>query len=83
DQPDSSVDAAGWTTLLNLLKSRRRVRPLNGVVVALSVDTLLGSNEHDLERHARHVHSRLQDIQQTLHVDIPIYLVLTHADRIP
>ncbi|GAB5343376.1 type VI secretion system membrane subunit TssM [Pseudomonas fluorescens] len=83
DQPDSSVDAAGWTTLLNLLKSRRRVRPLNGVVVALSVDTLLGSNEHDLERHARHVHSRLQDIQQTLHVDIPIYLVLTQADRIP
>lgn len=83
DQPDSSVDAVGWATLLSLLKSRRRVRPLNGVVVALSVDTLLGSNEHDLELHARQVHSRLQDIQQTLHVDIPIYLVLTQADRIP
>lgn len=53
------------------------------MVVTLSVDTLLGSNEHDLERHARHVHSRLQDIQQTLHIDIPVYLVLTHADHIP
>ena len=83
DQPDRAVDAAGWSTLLGLLKSRRRVRPLNGVVVTLSVDTLLGSNEHDLERHARHVHSRLQDIQQTLHIDIPVYLVLTHADHIP
>lgn len=82
-QPDRVVDAAGWSTLLGLLKSRRRVRPLNGVVVTLSVDTLLGSNEHDLERHARHVHSRLQDIQQTLHIDIPVYLVLTHADHIP
>lgn len=81
-QPDHAVDAAGWSTLLGLLRSRRRVRPLNGVVVTLSVDTLLGSNEHDLELHARQVHSRLQDIQQTLHVDVPVYLVLTQADRL-
>jgi type VI secretion system protein ImpL len=81
-QPDPSVDAAGWSTLLGLLKARRRARPLNGVVVTLSVDTLLGSNEHDLEMQARHVHSRLQDIQQSLHVDVPVYLVLTQADRL-
>ena len=81
-QPDSSVDAAGWATLLNLLRWRRRVRPLNGVVVTLSVDTLLSINEYDLDHHARRVHSRLQEIQQTLHVDVPIYLVLTQADRL-
>lgn len=82
DQPDSSVDGAGWSTLLGLLKTRRRTRPLNGVVVTLSVDTLLSSNEHDLDLHARHVHNRLQDIQQTLQVDVPVYLVLTQADRL-
>ncbi|MBK3478588.1 type VI secretion system membrane subunit TssM [Pseudomonas sp. MF6751] len=81
-QPDSLVDAAGWATLLNLLRWRRRVRPLNGVVVTLSVDTLLSINEYDLDHHARRVHSRLQEIQQTLHVDVPIYLVLTQADRL-
>ena len=82
DQPDSAVDAAGWSTLLGLLKSRRRAHPLNGVVLTLSVDTLVSRNEHDLELHARHVHNRLQDIQQTLRVDIPVYLVLTQADRL-
>jgi len=41
-QPDSTLDAAGWSMLLRLLRQRRRVRPLNGVVVALSVETLLG-----------------------------------------
>ncbi|WP_426108010.1 type VI secretion system membrane subunit TssM [Pseudomonas sp. TWR1-1-4] len=81
-QPDSSVDEAGWSTLLDMLKRRRRSRPLNGVVVTLSVDTLSSSNEHDLERHARHVRTRLQDIQQTLHVDVPVYLVLTQSDRL-
>ncbi|WP_411380553.1 type VI secretion system membrane subunit TssM [Pseudomonas sp. MPB26] len=81
-QPDPSVDATGWTALLGLLKSRRRGRPLNGVVVTLSVDTLSSSNEHDLERHARDVRTRLHEIQQTLHVDVPVYLVLTQADRL-
>lgn len=81
-QPDPSVDAAGWSTLLGLLKSWRRTRPLNGVVVTLSVDTLARSNEHDLELHARHVRTRLQEIQQTLQVDVPVYLVLTQADRL-
>lgn len=82
-QPESSVDGAGWSTFLGLLKARRQARPLNGVVVTLAVETLLGSNEHDLDLHARQVRTRLQDIQQTLHLDVPIYLVLTQADRLP
>src|SRR5476651_1264108 len=81
-QPDSRVDGAGWSTLLGLLKARRRTRPLNGVVVALSMDTLLHGSERDLENDARAVQSRLQEIQQTLHVDLPIYLVVTQADRL-
>lgn len=81
-QPDSSVDGAGWSMLLGLLKVRRRTRPLNGVVVALSMETLLHGSERDLENDARAVQSRLQDIQQTLHVDLPIYLVVTQADRL-
>lgn len=77
------VDGAGWSTLLELLKNRRRSRPLEGVLVALSVDTLLNGSEQELEILARQVHSRLQDIQLTLHVDLPVYLILTQADRWP
>jgi len=82
-QPDSRADAAGWSTLLKLLKARRRVRPLNGVVVTLSMDALLHAGEHALDTQARKVHSRLLEIQQTLHVDLPVYLVVTQADRLP
>lgn len=82
-QPDGASDAAGWATLLGLLRTRRKASPLAGVVVTLSVQTLLASHEHDLDLHARQVHGRLQEIRQALHVDVPIYLVLTHADRLP
>jgi type VI secretion system protein ImpL len=82
-QPDSQVDGAGWSTLLELLKVRRRTRPLNGVVVALSTDTLLHGSERQLENEARAVQSRLLEIRQTLHVEVPIYLVVTQADRLP
>lgn len=82
-QPDAAVDGAGWSTLLHLLRARCRARPLNGVVVALSVDSLLAGNTHDLDVLARQVHSRLQEIRQTLHVDVPVTLVLTKVDRLP
>ncbi|NWC94442.1 MULTISPECIES: type VI secretion system membrane subunit TssM [unclassified Pseudomonas] len=82
-QPDSRVDSAGWSTLLGLLKRRSGTRPLNGVVVTLSMDTLLHGSERELESDARAVQSRLQEIRQTLHVDVPIYLVVTQADRLP
>ncbi|QHF44651.1 type VI secretion protein VasK [Pseudomonas sp. S35] len=82
-QADRSVEGVGWSTFLGLLKTRHRAHPLNGVVVTLAVQTLLGSNELDVELQARHVHNRLQDIQHRLHVDVPVYLVLTQADRLP
>lgn len=82
-QPDGTPDAAGWATLLGLLRARRRSSPLNGVVVTLSVQALLASNEHDLDLHARQLHARLQEIRQTLRVDVPVYLVLTQADHLP
>lgn len=82
-QAADGVDGAGWSMLLELLKRRSRSRPLEGVLVALSMDTLLNGGEQELEILARQVHSRLQDIQQTLRVGLPIYLVLTQADRLP
>lgn len=82
-QPDAAVDGAGWSTLLHLLRARCRASPLNGVVVTLSVDSLLAGNTHDLDVLARQVYSRVQEIRQTLHVDVPVTLVLTKVDRLP
>ncbi|WP_419712595.1 type VI secretion system membrane subunit TssM [Pseudomonas sp. NFX224] len=79
-QSDSNVDASAWTTLLGLLHTRRRNRPLNGVLVTLPVQSLLSRNQEAL---AKQVQSRLQEMRQTLRVDLPVYLVISRTDELP
>ena len=82
-QPDVDVDADGWATLLGLLRKRRRTRPLNGVLVTLPVQMLLAHDSEALQMLARNVRARLQEVQQTLHIELPVYLVLSKADQQP
>ncbi|MFJ4143265.1 type VI secretion system membrane subunit TssM [Pseudomonas sp. NPDC089734] len=81
-QQDAEVDGSAWNTLLGLLRKRRRGRPLNGVLVTIPVEMLLAGDEQGLETLARQVRSRLQEIHQKLHVDVPVYLVLSKADKL-
>lgn len=81
-QPDPEVDGSAWSTLLDLLRKRRRNRPLNGVLVTIPVETLVEGSEQQLEALARQVRARLQDVHQKLHVDVPVYLVLSKADSL-
>ena len=81
-QPGDEVDASAWHALLGLLRKRRRERPLNGVLVTLPVDKLLSGAEEDLSVLADQVRSRLQEVHQTLHIDLPVYLVLSKADTL-
>jgi len=81
-QADADVDGSAWSTLLDLLRKRRRNRPLNGVLVTVAVETLLCPDEKALEHLADQVRARLQEVHSTLHVDVPIYLVLSKADKL-
>jgi type VI secretion system protein ImpL len=82
NQPDAEVDSNAWNTLLDLLRKRRRNRPLNGVLVTIPVEMLQGPAEPRLEALAHQVRARLQEVHQKLHVDLPIYLVLSKADQL-
>lgn len=77
-----TVDTHAWNTLLDLLRKGRRDRPLNGVLVTIPAHILL-NDEQDIESLAHSVRARLQEVHQKLHVDVPIYLVLSKADGLP
>ncbi|MBC7211674.1 MAG: type VI secretion system membrane subunit TssM, partial [Pseudomonas sp.] len=81
NQSDSEIDGSAWRVLLDQLRLRRRNRPLNGVVVTVPLDTLLGG-EAAVDELAQNVRSRLQELRQRLHVELPVYLVLSKTDRL-
>jgi len=79
------VDKRSWNTLLDLLRTRRRNRPLNGIIVTVPADLLrknAGPELEALNALKSSVRERLKDIRQQLRVDLPVYLVLSKTDKI-
>lgn len=81
-QARPAVDGSAWTTLLGMLRGRRRLRPINGVLVTVPIDVLLDAQELRVEELAAVVRSRLEEVHRHLQVEVPVYLVLTKADAL-
>ncbi|CAN1606181.1 type VI secretion system membrane subunit TssM [Pseudomonas mediterranea] len=82
-QVDTEVDGSAWNTLLERLRKRRRNRPLSGVLVTVPIELLHRGSEDEVITLACHIRGRLQEMQRQLHMDAPIYLVLSKADCVP
>ena len=79
---DSETDAAGWRGFLKLLRKHRRRQPLNGAIVMLGMDTLIQSSGTERLHHARVIRRRLRELDEAFGLRVPVYIVLTKADRI-
>ncbi|MCI0993430.1 type VI secretion system membrane subunit TssM [Pseudomonas corrugata] len=82
-QADTEVDSSAWNTLLERLRKRRRSRPLSGVLVTVPVEVLRRGSEDEVITLACQIRGRLQEMQRQLHVDVPIYLILSKTDSVP
>jgi type VI secretion system protein ImpL len=79
---DRAGDGAAWLGFLDLLKKHRPREPINGVVVAFGVDDLVTADAAGLEAAAAVVRARLNELGARLGLHLPVYLLLTKADRI-
>lgn len=79
---DAAADQASWTSFLDLLKKGRADQPINGVILAFSVEDMMNTSQDMLARHAKTVRSRLGEIHETLKIDFPVYVLFTKADLI-
>ncbi|HKJ17021.1 MAG TPA: type VI secretion system membrane subunit TssM [Xanthomonadales bacterium] len=77
---DEKVDNAAWLGFLRMLRKNRKRRPINGIVVAISIDELSRSSEVDRERAAVAVRARVQELYEQLGVRFPIYVMFTKCD---
>ncbi len=83
EQREDSVDADLWQAFLRLFRKQRWKRPINGVVLTVSVDTLFEKSEQELEHFAKQLRIRFDELSETFMSTIPIYLFVTKSDRVP
>lgn len=76
----AEVDKAAWTGFLQLLKKHRRRRPINGVIVALSVLDLLQQSDSERMAQAHAIRERIKELHERLGIRFPIYVMVTKCD---
>jgi type VI secretion system protein ImpL len=75
-----AVDEAGWKGFLELVKKYRPRRPINGVLVTMSVDDFLRWKEDEIQRYAKALRQRIIELYSLLGVQFPVYMLFTKCD---
>jgi len=75
-----AVDAAAWTGFLKLLKSTRPRQPINGALIAISLNDLATMKEAERQSHARTIKQRIRELHDELGIRFPIYVLFTKLD---
>lgn len=75
-------DRREWLSFLNLLKRYRSKAPINGIVIAASVQELLQSGPEFAIDLAKQLRQRVQELTGELGVFAPVYVLFTKADLI-
>ncbi|MFH1144465.1 MAG: type VI secretion system membrane subunit TssM, partial [Candidatus Eisenbacteria bacterium] len=80
--PVEADDTAEWLAFLDLLKRHRGRKPLNGLLVGISIADLIGASDEELDNHAHRIRSRIDELIQRLGITFPVYVVFTKCDLI-
>ncbi|MFN3330405.1 MAG: type VI secretion protein IcmF/TssM N-terminal domain-containing protein, partial [Pyrinomonadaceae bacterium] len=81
-QSENPTDVQEWLSLLETIKKHRPERPIDGMIVSVSVEKLMLSDEKQIEEQAKILRVRIDEAMKAAGVRFPVYLVFTHADAI-
>jgi len=76
------IDSSAWEGFLNLLKKHRRRRPINGAIIAISLQQLLTQSEEERIKHANTIRNRIDELMEKLEIRFPVYLMFTKCDLV-
>ncbi|MGE4659266.1 MAG: type VI secretion protein IcmF/TssM N-terminal domain-containing protein, partial [Arenicellales bacterium] len=74
-------DGEEWRVLLKTLEKHHRQKPINGILLCLSISDIMAADEGwDLESITTKLRTRLAEMMRHLGVNSPIYVVFTKCD---
>src|SRR5688572_20181064 len=77
---DATADSAAWAEFLGLLRKYRKRRPVNGVILTISAQDLMTQGAP--EGHVDAARRRLNELNRELHIQLPVYLMVTKCDLV-
>lgn len=79
---EADVDKSAWSGFLSMLRDKRSRRPINGVLLALSIEDILTGNDNELEQVAKTLRNRIEELYNELGIAPPVYLMFTKCDML-
>ncbi|MEO6708749.1 MAG: type VI secretion protein IcmF/TssM N-terminal domain-containing protein, partial [Planctomycetota bacterium] len=76
------ADQVEWEAFLDLLTSFRPICPANGILLVIPCDSLLTDSPDVARQKANKIQGALLTLAKKLDAQLPIYLVLTKADKL-
>jgi type VI secretion system protein ImpL len=77
---DAKADRKSWLSFLAMLRANRPRQPINGVLVAISIEDILKLSTAEVNAHADAIRKRLTELHEELKVTFPVYAVFTKMD---
>lgn len=74
------VDRGAWLGFLKLLKTYRKRRPINGVLVCVSLPDLATQSEAQTQQQSQAIRLRIRELHEQLGIRFPIYFLFTKCD---
>jgi type VI secretion system protein ImpL len=80
--PKNEVEQSRWYRFLRLLRTHRALQPINGLIIALPVDTLAAKRQEEMRLEAAELRKRVDEAIRELGIDFPVYLLITRCDTL-
>ncbi len=75
-------DQSEWLAFLDMLRKYRSEKPLNGLIVAISVPDIIDANDTQLESMGKKLRARIDEVMTKLGMVLPVYVIITKCDLI-
>jgi len=73
-------DREEWISFLDILGKYRPQRPLNGLIVTVSVSELMGADPQAAGELGQRLRERIDELTSRLRIVVPIYVMITKCD---
>lgn len=75
-------DHEEWFSFLELIRTGRKQKPINGTIVAIPVDELMQATGAEIDKMAKDVRDRIDELSARLQAVFPVYMMFTKCDLV-